>query len=116
MKTVTFKSDSYELPFKITCTVSGVVKTYTSEEYVNKKIEQHGTLEAFRAQYVSKSARKTLKKQKSSNAEAVAPAIPMDTPVVDNRPIAKKDSRGILRNAKGHPIKKGTEDQYKIAA
>ena len=61
MKVVTFKEFTYEIPFKISCTVSGQVKTYTLEAYINKKIDKFLTLENLLATYVCKDAKKLLK-------------------------------------------------------
>lgn len=61
MKNVTYKTFSYQIPFEIVCTVSGVKKVYTSEEYINGKIDRFGGLDQLRAQYVSRDAKKAAK-------------------------------------------------------
>lgn len=132
MKTVTHTTKdnvqhSYELPFKIKCNVSGVEKVYTSAEYINNRIDKAGSLEAMLKGYVSRDAKKTIKVEvpkvvaaieeiKAKVEETKNLFETLKEEVKDERPIAKRDARGILRNSKGHPIKKGTEELYQIAA
>ncbi len=66
MKNIKFQDSKgreweYQIPFVIKCTVSGVEKTYTAEDYINGKIERFGGLDALRANYVSRDAKKLLK-------------------------------------------------------
>lgn len=69
MKTINYESAicgsvSYEIPFKIKCNVSGVEKIYTSESYINKKIDKFKGLENLLKEYVCKDAKKMLKEGK----------------------------------------------------
>ena len=48
----------------LTCTVTGKAVTYTSEEYIQKRIDRAGSLEKLMAAYVSRDAGKVLKKSK----------------------------------------------------
>ena len=66
MKNITYTDKkgqtwNYQIPFKITCTVSGVTKTYTSEEYINKKLDRFGGLDQLRASYVCRDAKRAVK-------------------------------------------------------
>ena len=66
MKNITYTDKkgqtwNYQIPFKITCTVSGVTKTYTSEEYINGKIDRFGGLENLLKTYVCRDAKKAVK-------------------------------------------------------
>lgn len=66
MKNITYTDTKnrkweYNIPFEITCTVSGQVKTYTAEEYINGKIERFDGLDNLRANYVSRDAKKAVK-------------------------------------------------------
>lgn len=56
---------TYEIPFKVTCTVSGLVKTYTLESYINRVIDRFGGLEKVHAKYVCKDAKRLLKEGKT---------------------------------------------------
>jgi len=44
----------------LTCTVSGKQTTWTNQSIIQKKIDEHGSLEVFMAQYVSKGANKSV--------------------------------------------------------
>lgn len=81
MKNITYKSFSYQIPFDITCTVSGVVKTYTSEEYINGKIDRFGSLDLLRANYISRDAKKAAK-EKGTTLKEVTIEKPLQAPVV----------------------------------
>jgi len=86
MKNITFTDSkkriwNYEIPFSITCTVSGVVKKYTSEEYINKKIERFDGLDNLRKVYVSRDAKKAAKKA-AAPATEVKPVVTTTEPVV----------------------------------
>jgi len=48
----------------LTCTVTGKQTTYTSEEYIQKRIDKAGSLDKLMATYVSRDAGKVLKKNK----------------------------------------------------
>ena len=48
----------------LTCTVTGKQTTYTSEEYIQKRIDRAGSLENLMATYVSRYANKVSKKDK----------------------------------------------------
>ena len=66
MKNITYTDKkgqtwNYQIPFEITCTISGQVKTYTSEEYINGKIDRFGGLDQLRASYVCRDAKKAVK-------------------------------------------------------
>lgn len=66
MKNITYTDKkgqtwTYQIPFEITCTISGQVKTYTSEEYINGKIDRFGGLDQLRASYVCRDAKKAVK-------------------------------------------------------
>jgi len=66
MKNITYTDKAgnkwdYSIPFSIKCTISGVEKTYTSEEYINGKIERFGGLDKLRANYISRDAKKAAK-------------------------------------------------------
>jgi len=43
----------------LTCTVTGKQTVWTNQSIIDAKIKQYGSLEAFRAQYVSKGAKRT---------------------------------------------------------
>jgi hypothetical protein len=43
----------------LTCNVTGKVVTWTNKHIIAKKIQQHGSLEAFQAAYVSKGSKKS---------------------------------------------------------
>lgn len=130
-KTVTHGSDSYTIPFNITCTVSGLTKVYTSEEYINKKLDRFGGLEKLNQTYICRDALKLRKAGKSdeeikqilSKPTTKDQPIPENTPVTVNeqpteavveKPIAKQDSKGKYRNEKGHLIAKDKLDQYTL--
>lgn len=151
MKNITHKNDTYSLPMQLVCTVSGLKKTYTSQDYVNGKLDRFGGLANLIAKYICREALKLRKAGKNDDeikahfADRVAkqdapkvttptaevkPELPSEpagappavnephvevqaetAPVVevvateeDTRPIAKKDSKGKWRNAKGHLI------------
>ena len=53
----------------LTCTVTGKQTTYTSEEYIQKRIDRAGSLEKLMATYVSRDAGKVLKKSKPVNKQ-----------------------------------------------
>jgi hypothetical protein len=66
MKNITFKDSkgrewNYQIPFEITCTVSGAVKVYTAEDYINGKIERFDGLDNLRATFVCRDAKKAVK-------------------------------------------------------
>ena len=66
MKNITYTDKkgqtwNYQIPFEITCTISGQVKTYTSEEYINGKIDRFGGLDQLRASYVCRDAKRAVK-------------------------------------------------------
>jgi hypothetical protein len=136
MKNITFvdsknRSWDYQIPFNITCTVSGAVKVYTSEEYINGKIERFDGLDNLRKNYVSRDAKRAAKAVQQLVPNA-APTPPVTEEVKPNvfadligkqpaeepapKPIAKQDKRGCYRNAKGHIIAKDKLDQYELVA
>lgn len=54
--------DSFKLPLKLTCRISGKVVTYTSDEYVRKKLEKYGgNLKAMLDDFVCRDAKRLLK-------------------------------------------------------
>lgn len=61
MKNITYKKDKYQIPFEITCTVSGQVKVYTSEDFINGKIDRFGGLQKLRDTYVCRDAARLIK-------------------------------------------------------
>jgi len=66
--------DNFTLPLKLTCTVSGKIVTYTSEDYVKKKLEKYGgSLERLRKEFVCRDA-------KLAEKEAIKKVTP--TPVI----------------------------------
>jgi hypothetical protein len=65
IKSVTHNGDVYNIPFNITCTVSGLTKVYTSEEYINGKLDRFKGLENLRKTYVCRDAKKLLKAGKT---------------------------------------------------
>lgn len=81
MKNITYKTFTYQIPFNITCTVSGVVKTYTSEEYINGKIDRFGSLDLLLANYISRDAKKTAK-AKGTTLKEITVEKPLQVPVV----------------------------------
>lgn len=61
MKNIAYKTYNYNIPFEITCTVSGQVKVYTSEDFINGKIDRFGGLDKLREKYVCRDAERLLK-------------------------------------------------------
>ena len=125
MKTITYKNDTYQIPFKITCTVSGVTKTYTSEEYINGKIDRFGGLENLIKTYVCRDAKRALKGKTEKKKEEVKPENifaemiknqPLMLTYPINKPVAKKDKKGNYRDAKGRIIAKANIGQYDLIA
>lgn len=141
MKNITFQNDTYSIPFNLTCTVSGLTKVYTSEEYINGKLVRFGGLEKLKATYICRDAQKMLKKGKTpdevrahfATAAVETPSVPVTeqpvTPVVETPtivetvpavvvptelPIAKKDKNGKYRNAKGHLISEFNLKNFRI--
>ena len=66
MKTITYKGEDYTIPFQIVCTVSGSVKTYTAQEFIESKIDKAGSLKVLRDTYVCRDAARLLKEGKSA--------------------------------------------------
>lgn len=66
MKNITFQTDSYSIPFNLTCTVSGLTKVYTSEEYINGKLIRFKGLTNLIATYICRDAQKLLKAGKTA--------------------------------------------------
>lgn len=66
MKNITFQNDSYSIPFNLTCTVSGLTKVYTSEEYINGKLIRFKGLTNLIATYICRDAQKLLKAGKTA--------------------------------------------------
>jgi hypothetical protein len=135
MKNITFQTDTYALPFRLTCTVSGLTKVYTSIDYINGKLHRFGGLKNLLEKYVCRDAKRLLKAGKTPEevkqilnptAKEEAPVIHLFADLLTKHttplalpapmPVAKADKNGKLRNAKGHLIKKGTEHEYRIAA
>ena len=79
---------SYLIPFLITCTVSGVVKTYTSEDYINGKIDRFDGLDNLRKNYISRDAKRAIKNAAKPGPNPlpapVAPTAPAATPIDPN--------------------------------
>jgi hypothetical protein len=48
----------YSLPLVLTCKVTGKSIKYTSSSYIDKCIAKHGSIEALRANYVSREGRR----------------------------------------------------------
>lgn len=83
MKNITFNTDTYNIPFNIVCTVSGLTKVYTSEEYINGKITRFGGLAALREKYICREAKKLAKAGKTKE-EIIAI---LNTPKVLTTPV-----------------------------
>ena len=70
-KTIVYNSDvldrefTYEIPFRITCNATGLVKTYTLASYINRKIDRFGGLEKLHKTYICKDAKRMLKEGKT---------------------------------------------------
>jgi len=45
----------------LTCTITGKTTTWTNKKIIQAKIDKHGSLEAFMAQYTTKGAQKKVK-------------------------------------------------------
>ena len=122
MKTITYKNDTYQIPFKITCTVSGVTKTYTSEEYINGKLDRFGGLENLIKTYVCRDAKRAMKSklEKKKEAKNIFAEMIKNQPLMltypINKPVAKMDKNGKYRDAKGRLIAKANIDQYDLIA
>ena len=130
MKNITYTDKknqtwNYQIPFKITCTVSGVTKTYTSEEYINGKIDRFGGLENLLKTYVCRDAKRAMKSKLEKKKEEVQPKNifaemiknqPLMLTYPINKPVAKKDKNGKYRDAKGRIIAKANIDQYDLIA
>lgn len=133
-KSVTHKGDEYQIPFQITCNVSGLTKVYTSEDYINGKLDRFGGLVKLRATYVCRDALR-LRKGGMDDAAIRAKLNPVvvPEPVVDitpetaavtesapeapqstEKPKAKKDKRGWYRDSKGHVIPKEKLGEYEL--
>ena len=139
-KTINFVSEvldrefTYEIPFHITCNVSGLVKTYTLESYINRKIDRFGGLEKLYSKYVCKDAKKLLKEgmtpeevkmklnpPKEEEVKIEDPVMEEIQEVVEERieevivtPLAKKDKNGKYRNLKGHLIPEMELENYAL--
>lgn len=141
-KTINFISEvldrefTYEIPFRITCNVSGLVKTYTLESYINRKIDRFGGLEKLYSKYVCKDAKKLLKegmtpeevKMKLNPPKEEGATIPEEEQIVAQieeviedqieetivTPLAKRDKNGRYRNLKGHLIPEIELEQYAL--
>ena len=125
MKTITYKNDTYQIPFKITCTVSGVTKTYTSEKYINGKLDRFGGLENLIKTYVCRDAKRALKGKPEKKKDEVKPKNifaemiknqPLMLTYPISKPVAKKDKKGNYRDAKGRIIAKANIGQYELIA
>ena len=125
MKTITYKNDTYQIPFKITCTVSSVTKTYTSEEYINGKLDRFGGLENLIKTYVCRDAKRALKGKTEKKKDEVKPKNifaemiknqPLMLTYPISKPVAKKDKKGNYRDAKGRIIAKANIDRYDLIA
>jgi hypothetical protein len=126
MKNITFTDSKnrkwdYQIPFLITCNATGTVKTYTSEEYINRKIERFNGLDNLRATYICRDAKRAGKTIKVEPApEEVKPNLfqeildkqPLALPAP--KPVAKQDKNGKYRNAKGHLIAKDKLGEYEL--
>ena len=76
---------SYLIPFLITCTVSGVVKTYTSEDYINGKIDRFDGLDNLRKNYISRDAKRAIKNAAKPGPNPLpAPVVPAAVPTDPN--------------------------------
>lgn len=139
-KTINFVSEvldrefTYEIPFRITCNVSGLTKTYTLESYINRKIDRFGGLEKLYSKYVCKDAKKLLKEgmtpeevkmklnpPKEEEVKIEDPVMEEIQEVVEERieeviitPLAKKDKNGKYRNLKGHLIPEMELENYAL--
>lgn len=69
--------DSFTLPLKLTCSVSGKVVTYTSAEYVKKKLEKFGgSLERLHKEFVCRDAKVPVAKPVAVDIESYDPKTP----------------------------------------
>lgn len=58
--------DSFTLPLKFTCRISGKVVTYTNEDYVKKRLEKYGgSLKRMQDEFVCRDAKRDLKDHKT---------------------------------------------------
>lgn len=88
-KTIVYNSDvldrefTYEIPFRITCNATGLVKTYTLASYINRKIDRFGGLEKLHKTYICKDAKRMLKEGKTIQEviAALNPPKEEETPV-----------------------------------
>lgn len=84
MKNITYKTFSYQIPFEITCTVSGQVKVYTSEDFINGKIDRFGSLEKLKETYVCRDAQRLM--QQGKKKEEIVELLKNGTPVPRTTP------------------------------
>jgi hypothetical protein len=92
MKNITYKNDSYTIPFEITCTVSGQVKVYTSEDFINGKIDRFGGLQKLRDTYVCRDAQRLMQqgKKKEEIIEILTKGLPIARSTVVKNPASPK--------------------------
>jgi len=106
MKTIKYKDYEYQIPFEIVCTVSGAKKTYTSEVYINGKIDRFGGLDKLRATYVCRDAKKA---NKVANTPA-APVVKIDgseAPIEAPKPVVtfeKLDPKPVVADTKTEEV------------
>lgn len=54
--------ETFTLPLKLTCRISGKIVTYTSADYVNKRLEKYGgDLQAMLSDFVCRDAKRNVK-------------------------------------------------------
>lgn len=134
MKTIIYGEESYEIPFKVTCNVTGLVKVYTLQSFIERRLEKFGGVKKFLDQYVCKEARQMLKlgidkeevirtlvakyppKPKKEKDIKVEEVIEVEVIEKDERPVAKKDARGMWRDDRGRLIAKANLDSFNLVA
>lgn len=97
MKDITYKTWKYQIPFEIVCTISGQVKTYTSEEFINGKIERFGGLDKLREKYVCRDAERLMKQGKSKEEviELLKSGAPIPRTTVVKEPKVKAETTEV---------------------
>lgn len=53
--------ESFTIPLKLICTISGKEKTFTNRSYIEKKINEYGSLEKLKQKYICREAKSLLK-------------------------------------------------------
>jgi hypothetical protein len=53
--------ESFTIPLKLICTISKKEKTFTNRSYIEKKINEYGSLENLKQKYICREAKSLLK-------------------------------------------------------